>query len=131
MHRCVSHFGMATAFALATFAASSFAQIQRNFPATALRGEMQLAQPPVLLLNGQQARLAPGARIRDMNNMLTMSGTLVDRRLAVHYTLDTAGLLFEVWVLTEQELANQPWPRSPEEARTWSFDATAQRWSKP
>jgi hypothetical protein len=40
------------------------AQAPRNFPATALRGEIVITQPPELLLNRQPARLAPGARIR-------------------------------------------------------------------
>ena len=126
MQRCV-----AICFLLIAWVAPVAAQLQRNFPATALRAEMQITLPPQLLLNGRDARLAPGARIRDENNFLTMSGSLADRRLVIHYTLNTEGLLFDVWVLTPAEMAKQPWPRSLEEARTWVFDPIDQSWTKP
>ena len=126
MQRCV-----AICFLLIAWVAPVTAQLQRNFPATALRAEMQITLPPQLLLNGRDARLAPGARILDENNFLTMSGSLADRRLVIHYTLNTEGLLFDVWVLTPAEMAKQPWPRSLEEARTWVFDPIDQSWAKP
>ena len=126
MQRCV-----AICFLLIAWVAPVAAQLQRNFPATALRAEMQITLPPQLLLNGRDARLAPGARIRDENNFLTMSGSLADRRLVIHYTLNNEGLLLDVWVLTPAEMAKQPWPRSLEEARTWVFDPIDQSWTKP
>jgi hypothetical protein len=124
MIRCV-------ALAALLFACTLPAQAQapRRFPATALRGEIVVTQPPELLLNGQAARLAPGARIRGANNLLQVSGALVRQRLAVNYTLDIYGLLLDVWVLTPQELSKRPWPTTPAQAATWRFDATAQTWS--
>ncbi len=106
-------------------------QAQRNFPATALRGELLITQPPEALLNGQPARLAPGARIRDTQNMLAMSGTLTGRPLLVHYTQDTQGLVLDVWVLTEPERARKPWPTTAAQAKSWVFNPAAQTWSRP
>ena len=34
-------------------------------------------------------------------------------------------------ILTEAELARKPWPTTSEQAQTWVFDSTMQRWSKP
>ena len=64
------------------------------------------------------ARLAPGARIRDANNMAVVPSGL-DRRRAylVNYTVDTSGLVKEVWILRPEEAAVRPWPTTPAEAR--------------
>jgi hypothetical protein len=126
MLRCV----VVLAF-MAVFALPVAAQAQRNFPANALRGEIVVAQPPDVLLNGQPWRLAPGARIRGSNNMQVLSGALVGQRMVVHFTLDTQGQLLDVWVLTPEERNKKPWPTTPEQAATWQFDAAAQTWSRP
>ena len=125
MIRCVT-----LAAALIACALPAAAQMQRNFPANALRGELVVLQPPDAQLNGRPARLAPGARIRGDNNLLVVSGTIANRRLWVHYTLDNGGQLLDVWVLTATELA-RPWPTSPEQARAWAFDPARQSWSRP
>ncbi len=126
MLRCVLLFT-----ALAALSLPSAAQLQRNFPATALRGELQLTQPPEALLNGRAARLAPGARIRSADNMLLTSGAAVGTKLLVHYTLDSYGLLHDVWVLTAPEAARKPWPMTLGQAQSWRFNADAQTWSRP
>ena len=107
------------------------AQMPRNFPATALRGEIAVVQPPELLLNGRPARLSPGARIRDEINLLQVSGILSGRRLVVHYTVDLSGLVSEVWILTAAERARRPWPTTPEQAAAWVFDPVGQTWTLP
>lgn len=112
-------------------ALSAAAQAPRPFPASALRGELVITQPPEIRLNGQPARLAPGARIRDAQNLLQTSGSLVGQRLVVHYTRDNLGQPLEVWVLTPAEFARQPWPVNEQQAKTWSFDAAAQQWVRP
>ncbi len=126
MIRCV----LAAALLAATLVPAA-AQVPRNFPATALRGEIVVQQPPELLLNGKPARLAPGARIRAENNALLLQGALAGRRATVHYTVDLSGALLDVWLLTEAERARQPWPATPEQAATWRFDVVAQTWTKP
>jgi hypothetical protein len=124
MLRCVLALLLALAAALP-------AQAQRLFQANALRGELLVTTPPEALLNGKAVRLSPGARIRNGLNMIQLSGTVIGQTLAVNYTLDGAGELRDVWVLTESELANKPWPTTPEQAKSWLFDSTMQRWSKP
>ena len=87
-----------------TFSSQSQAQtIQREFPAAALRGTLVVTAPPVVSLDGQPDKLSPSARIRTENSMIALSGSLVGQQLLVNYTRDAAGLVNEVWVLTEQE----------------------------
>ena len=122
--------------ALAACAALSFAwpaaaQVQRNFPPTALRGVLQALQPPEVLLNGQPARLAPGARIRGENNLLMVMGALPGERRVVNYSLDFNGQIRELWLLTGTERAVRPWPTTPAEAQTWIFDPMGQVWTQP
>lgn len=117
--------------ALSATALPTAAQVQRNFPATAMRGELRLTQPPEALLNNRPARLAPGARIRGADHMLVLSGALVGAPLLVHYTRDTSGLVLDVWVLTPDEAARKPWPMTPEQAQTWRFNPDAQTWTRP
>ena len=126
MLRCV--FPLALGAALALPAA---AQPSRPFPATALRGDLIVLQPPDVTLNGKPARLAPGARIRGTDNLLQMSAALVGARLVVNYTLDPYGLVHDVWILNDAERQREPWPRTPAQAASWSFDAAAQTWTRP
>ena len=128
MPRCV-HLAVAIALVAALPAA---AQVKRDFPATALRGEVEFVQPPDLRLNGQPARLAPGARIRGENNMLQTPGSLAGQKRTVHYTVEaTTGLLMDMWLLRADELANKPWPTTAQQARAWQFDRAGQKWIKP
>jgi hypothetical protein len=106
------------------------AQVQRLFPAQALRGELQITTPPEAVLNSQPARLAPGARIRDINNMMALSAALVGMTLKVNYTIEPGGLIKDVWILRAEEVAQKPWPRTLLEMQTWTFDYMGQRWSK-
>jgi len=131
MLRCVTTGLMAGLVAFALPGAAQ-AQVHRNFPAQALRGEFVVTTPPEVLLNGQPDRLAPGARIKGENNLLATPGSLSGRRFVVHYTREsTTGLLLDVWVLNAAELARRPWPATDAEARAWAFDPQAQVWSKP
>ncbi|MCG3189444.1 MAG: hypothetical protein LKCHEGNO_01824 [Burkholderiaceae bacterium] len=123
---------VALSLALAVIGGGAFAQtVQRQFPATALRGEIAFGQPPEVLLNATPARLAPAARIRGLDNLIVMSGALVGRKAYVNYVLDSSGLVKDVWILTDRELARQPWPTTVSEARSWRFDPVAQVWAKP
>jgi hypothetical protein len=124
MNRCV------VAFVLA-LAATLPAHAQRLFERNALRGELVVIAPPEVTLNGQSARLSPGARIRTPQNMLQLSGGLLGQKLLVHYTLDGFGQVHDVWILSEAEAARQPWPKTAAEAQAWVFDAANQRWGRP
>jgi hypothetical protein len=126
MYRCAL-----AAFAAAVLIAPAAAQVQRNFPANALRGSIVIGEPPEITLNGRAARLAPGARIRGQDNMIQMSASLAGQRLLVNYTIDTLGLVYDVWILRPEEAAIRPWPTTPEQLATWTFDPVAQTWAKP
>ena len=124
MNRCVFVVLTALAFALP-------AQAQRLFENNALRGELLVTAPPEARLNGKPVRLSPGVRIRNQQNMIQLSGTLLEQRMLVNYTLDGMGQIREVWLLTEEEARRWPWPRTLEESQRWQFDPTLQRWMKP
>jgi len=118
-----------SALTLFAVAGPAAAQMQRNFPANALRGELVIVQPPDVRLNGQAARLAPGARIHGQDNLLKMSGTLIGQRLVVNYTRELSGLVLDVWILTPAEQAKRPWPTTEAQAKAWAFDPLAQAWN--
>ncbi|MBN8510303.1 MAG: hypothetical protein J0L57_17060 [Burkholderiales bacterium] len=116
---------------LVLLAAAWPALAQRNFTQQALRGELVVGQPPEVSLNGKPARLAPGARIRDENNIVQLSGTLSGRKLVVFYTLEPGGEVLDVWILNAEERARKPWPTTVKEAQTWTFNPFTQSWAKP
>lgn len=90
--------------ASAIFSLNSAAQT-RDFPASALRGSLQVTLPPQVEMDGKADQLSPGARIHGTNNLLVLSGSLVGQTMWVNYTRDTSGLLSEIWILTEAEAA--------------------------
>lgn len=115
MNRCLASFGshlllsstlVAGLCGLSSTPAAAQESV-RQFPAKALRGTLQVTAPPEVLLNGQAARLSPGARIKGTNNLLVMSGTLVGQVLLVNYLTDSQGMIREVWLLNRQEAQEQ------------------------
>jgi hypothetical protein len=124
---------LAAVYAVTAFCSAEVAhgQLQRQFPKNALRGSLQIDEPPRVTLNGRPAQLAPGARIRNQANALALSGTLIGTKLLVHYTLDPMDLVSDVWILTPQEAAKRPWPATAQQAEAWTFDPVAQTWSRP
>ena len=128
MYRCTSA-ALLTALALSAPLAAT-AQVPRNFPHNALKGTITFGAPPEVLLNRQPARMAPGVRIRGANNMLVMSHSIVGQRYTSMYTVDTVGLIKDVWLLRTEEL-KLPWPKTAEEAQRLRFDPIAQTWTKP
>jgi hypothetical protein len=117
--------------ATACIAVAAHAQTQRAFPHDALRGSLVVGVAPDVVLNGERARLAPGSRIRDAANMVVVPGAVVGGPYLVHYTVDSSGLVKDVWILRPDEAAVQPWPKTREEAAAWRFDPVGQVWSKP
>lgn len=75
----------------------------RPFPAAAVRAAMVVTQPPNIEIDGQPARLSPGARIRGANNMLVMSGSIVGKLYLVNLVREPTGLVHDVWILTPAE----------------------------
>ena len=86
-----------------TFTAASAQGIRREAPKDVVLGQLLITAPPEVILDGKVDRLSPGSRIRDLNNMLLMSGSVVGKTLPVVYRRDAAGLVHEVWVLTAEE----------------------------
>jgi hypothetical protein len=82
---------------------ASAQNLLRQFPPAALRGTLQVTAPPEVLINGQAARLSPGARIKNVNNTLVLSASLVGSSVLVNYLRDTQGLVHEVWLLSPTE----------------------------
>jgi hypothetical protein len=93
------------AFSLAVPAA--FAQgFVREAPQDVRPGVIAVsATPPLITVDGQEARLSPGARVRDRNNMLVLSGSLAGKTLYTVYRREPGGLVHEVWLLNEEEYA--------------------------
>ncbi len=84
----------------------------REFPKNALRGEMVVLAPPEISMDGQPDRLSPGARLRGSNNLLVLTGQVINQKLAVNYLRDNTGLVQQVWILTDAE-AKLKRPNSP------------------
>ena len=96
------------ALLIALFAGAAQAQI-RAIPAEAKRGEMRHVQEMIVEIDGERVRLAPGAQIRNPENLI-MVPMAVPAGVLVKYLLDGQGLVQRVWILSPQEAA-QPDPR--------------------
>jgi hypothetical protein len=77
--------------------------MRREAPKDVVLGQLVVTAPPEVTVDGKPDRLSPGARIRDLNNMLLLSGGIVGKQLPVVYRRDGAGLVHEVWILTDAE----------------------------
>ncbi len=92
------------AFPLAVLAACAVqAQVVRMAPADVQPARLVVTAPPNVTLDGKADRLSPGARIRNTQNLQVLSGTIVGQDLPVVFRRDGAGLVHEVWVLSEDE----------------------------
>ncbi|HYF19508.1 MAG TPA: hypothetical protein VEA40_16710 [Ramlibacter sp.] len=77
--------------------------VVRTAPQDVKPARMVVTAPPQITLDGQPDRLSPGARIRNTQNLVVLSGTVVGQQLPVVYRRDAAGLVHEVWLLTADE----------------------------
>ena len=110
MNRCTPHLIAALLLAAAA-SLPALAQTEptgdtlpgRQFPKAVLRGDMVVLTPPEITLDGKPERLSPGARIRGADNLLVLSGALVNQKLVVNYLREPAGQVHQVWILTENE----------------------------
>ncbi|MGH8804152.1 MAG: hypothetical protein ACREXN_05350 [Polaromonas sp.] len=114
MNRCAPHMMAALMLAASTsfFSLPALAQTDpanqtqpkvREFPKTALRGEMVVLAHPEISMDGKPDRLSVGARIRDVNNHFVLSGPLVNQKLVVNYLRDNTGQVHQVWILNSEE----------------------------
>src|SRR4051812_8564901 len=95
----------ALAAAIALFVAqAALAQgIVREPPKDVRPARMAVGAPPEISLDGKPDRLSPGARIRNVQNLVVMSGSLSGYTVPVVYRRDAAGLVHDVWILTDDE----------------------------
>ena len=77
--------------------------IVREAPKDVRPARMVVTATPHVTLDEKPAQLSPGARIRDLNNMLVLSASLTGKDVPVVYRRDAAGLVHEVWILTPDE----------------------------
>lgn len=120
MNRCtfrlVANFLLAFSATLACLpaAAQGYGDIPavRDFPKNALRGQLVVLAPPEISMDGQPDRLSPGARLRGSNNLLLLTGQVINQKLTVNYLRDNTGLVQQVWILTDAE-AKLKRPNSP------------------
>lgn len=106
-HRAAAHAFAALALlagSLAYLPPNAAAQgIVREAPKDVRPGRLVVTAAPEITMDGKPDRLSPGARIRDLNNMLVMSAGITGQDIPVVYRRDAAGLVHEVWVLTSDE----------------------------
>lgn len=96
----------ATAAALAFAATAAVAQIttERGAPLGVKPAVITVsATPPIIQVDGKDDRFSPGARIRDRQNRLVLTGALAGQSLYTVYKRDASGLVHEVWLLDEEE----------------------------
>jgi len=77
----------------------------REAPKDVKPGRLAVQLPPDITIDDKADRFSPGVRIRDLNNMLVLTGALAGKTVPVVYRRDQAGLVHEVWILTEAEYA--------------------------
>ncbi len=102
MNRCLAP----ALLGLALLLPAAHAQVVvREAPRDVVPARMAVGNPPEITLDGEPARLSPGARIRDPRNLQVLSGSLSGQSVPVVYRRDTMGLVHEVWILTPDEYA--------------------------
>jgi len=99
------------AFIVPVLAATVQAQ-QRTIPEAAKRAYVRPALPTLVNVNGKDARLAPGATIRDQGNLIVMPGAMPRDGAWAAYVEDGSGQIIRVWLLTPAEIA-APKPAPP------------------
>jgi len=77
----------------------------RPLPADASRGVIRHAGEMSVTVNGNPAMLAPGAIIRNQQNLIIVPIALPAQGAWADYLLDRNGQIYRVWLLTPDELA--------------------------
>ena len=125
--------GASGLFGLSAWAQNPIPQTQneaalggRNFPINTLRGKMVVTGFPEMQLDGVAERLAPGARIRNSQNMIVQPATITGQYLAVNYRRDAAGLVSDVWILTPTEASADRAQLNKPFLNFWPFVSSAE-----
>lgn len=93
-------------FLLVTWTSPAAAQVQRLLPANGKLGQLvgQQHQYPLVQINREVLRVAPGGVIVDENNRFIVHGAL-PANADVLYVLDSRGQVSRIILLTPNELA--------------------------
>lgn len=70
----------------------------RNIPENAKSGVMSPPNGRLVKIDGEDMLLAPGFKIRDINNRIVMPAT-VQHPVAVRYTVDNNAQVYLIWLL--------------------------------
>lgn len=104
MNRCIPFSALALAAGLLLGSLPAQAQsLKRPFPEDALRGTLEMTQPPYGRMDDREVRLSPGARILSDNNTVLRPASLVGKEVVVNYKVDGRGQIQMVWILTPEE----------------------------
>jgi hypothetical protein len=95
------------ALLLVICAAAAAQQVLRTIPPDAKVGTLRHLQDMIVDIDGTRERLAPGAQIRDPANRLILP-TAIPPGVAVKYKRNDAGMVNEVWLLTQREVLQLP-----------------------
>jgi hypothetical protein len=91
-------------------AAPAAAQVRvPPIPAEAQRGVIRHLKEMAVAIDNRPVQLAPGAQIRNQQNLIVVPVALPPSGTPADYILNADGELFRAWLLTPQELAQ---PRS-------------------
>jgi hypothetical protein len=99
---------------LLVICAAAAAQSQlRTIPPDAKVGTLRHLQDMTVVIDGKREQLAPGAQIRDPANRLMLPGA-VPPGVTVKYRRNDAGVVSQVWLLTQREAAQLPQAPAPQ-----------------
>jgi|SRR5262245_24806460 len=96
----------------AVLAAPALAQLQLRtppIPAEAQRGVIRHLKEMAVAIDNRPVQLAPGAQIRNQQNLIIVPLSIPANGAAADYLLNGDGELLRAWLLTPQEAAQ---PRS-------------------
>ena len=77
----------------------------RQIPADTLRGWVRHVQASVITIDDKPMNLAPGANIRNQQNLIIVPVSLPGEGALAEYQLDASGQVLRIWLLTAEEAA--------------------------
>jgi len=80
----------------------------RTIPDDAKRGFIRHLQSMLVSIDDRQQALAPGAVIRDTNNLIIVPSALPSTGALAAYQVDQSGQVRRVWLLTPDEASRPP-----------------------
>jgi hypothetical protein len=91
---------------LASLAGTASAQL-RTLPADAERGEIRHVAGMTVNIDGIERQLAPGAQIRNADNLIIVPAAIPSEGATAKYRLDSDGSVRQVWILSPREASER------------------------